>query len=287
MYGMKFLWPFEVSLKTINGNENYKYNFSITSETSYLDEVSIDSIEKTVTINSLKAKNEEDYRFRILTEINNLKLNPLKIRQQGFIERLHGLTEDIDITITKRGVIKSINNKNEIIDKWVSLKEKLTHKFKGSKVERYLSKLEEKIHNEEEFLNDMNQNRLLGFLWNNQYSIYTKEANTIVKTKEHLQTIEYYPLYVDESLVWVGDKEASPIKIEIRGEINERTPISIIKKYFKRKKGLVEADLELKEYSGYYILNKDTGWIENSNFTMSLSYGQGYTKTQHIQLQRL
>jgi hypothetical protein len=251
-----------------------------------LNDISVDSIEKTITINSLKSKDEEDYRFRIQTEVNNLKLDPLKVKQQGFVERLHSLTEDIDITITKQGLIKSINNKEEIIDKWIALKAKLTHKFKGSKVERYLGKLEEKIYSETEFLNDINQNRLLGFLWNNQYSIYTKTANTIVKMKEHLQAIEYYPLYVDESLIWVGDKEASPIKIEIKGKINERTPISTIKKYFKRKKGLVEDDLELKEYSGYYTINKDTGWIEDSSFTMSLSYGKGYTKTQQIRLQK-
>lgn len=287
MYDMKFLWPFEVFLKTINSEESYKYRFFLTSEINCLNDTSVDSVEKIITINSLKTKDENNYRFRIRTEVNNLELDFLKVKQRGFIERLHSLTEDIDISITRQGVIKSINNKEEVIDKWIVLKAKLASTFKGSIVERYLNRLEEKIYDDKEFLKDIGQNRLLGFLWNGQYSIYAKTANTIVKPKEHLQAIEYYPLYVDESLTWIGDKEADPIKIKISGELNERTPNSMIKKYFKRKKRLTEDNLILQDYSGYYIMNKDSGWVEDSRFTMGLAYGQNYTKTQQIQLQRL
>ncbi|MGB1283812.1 MAG: hypothetical protein ACPG44_05035 [Polaribacter sp.] len=288
MDNAKFLWPYEISLKALNKNETYNYMFSLNSEIKYGNMISKDYIKKRIQIKQLKPKKEDHYRFKINTEINVFLLDLLKIKQQSFYERLHNLTEELDITITKKGIILFINNKDKIIEKWEILRHRLLKKFKGSIVENYLNKLDEKLNNEEELLNDIKQNRLLGFLFNNQYSMYgNSNKNTITKTKKHIQTIEYFPVIIDESLSWVGNKESEPIKISINGKINKHTPVETIKKYFKRKNKFEETNLQLKKYLGNYCINKKTGWIDEANFTMDLAYTDNYNKTQQIELLRL
>lgn len=287
MYGMDFIWPFEVFLEELEKREGYTYSFSLGSETHCLGTNSRDYIEKKIVLKPVSSKKQKEYRFEIATEITNFSLDAIKFKQQSFFEKLHALTAELDVSLTRRGLLTAIHNRDKIIAQWKVLKPKLLSKYKGRVVEVYINALENKLYDEKAFLRDIAQNRLLGFLWNNQYQIYGNTSKTITKTKEHLHAIAYFPLYVKETLTWVGDEEASPIPLAIQGVLDEKTPVSTIKKYFRRKKEIKEHPLELKKYSGHYFFNKETGWIEDSDFVMQLGYGEDYLKTQHIKLQKI
>lgn len=288
MGDIKYIWPYQVFLKPVQECDTYTYRFYLTSINKCENIISKDSIDKTIKLTALKCKNKAHYRFKIKTEINHFKLNSIKIKQHSFYEKLHALTSDIEITISKTGAIISIDNTAEIFKKWRYLKVLLLRKYKGFVVENYLEKLEEKLYNKNYFLNDIKQYRLLGLLWNKQCDIYSKPGvKKITKTKKHLQTIDYYPVFINESLTWISGKEENPINITINGSIDKKTQVDLIEKYFLHKKKYKESSLELKKYQGNYCIDMETGWINEANFEMHLTYGSSYSKIQQIKLKQI
>ncbi|MEM0940632.1 MAG: hypothetical protein AAGI25_12705 [Bacteroidota bacterium] len=243
-------------------------------------------LEKEITVKQSHQHGEATNLYHVATTLKKLDLGSELAKQEKFSKGLYQLLDELSIVVNESGTITSIANHYNILKKWEKVKRSALDAFKGPAVVKYLDTIEAKVQDENKLLGDINQYRLLGFLWNGLYRDY---SSPVKRQKAHLQSINYLPLAVDETFTWLDDgtEDANPVYIEFFGEIEE-TGLSNkkINKFFRRK-GYPSATFQLMQYEGLYEMDTATGWLRKGDFTMLASYGHEYVKSQTITIKRL
>ncbi|MBL4745805.1 MAG: hypothetical protein JKY08_05505 [Flavobacteriaceae bacterium] len=279
----KFIPSKSIVLNLIKSVYERKYVFSLASTILDKGETISEFLEKEIAIELLKDPNPTNI-YCVNTDIKKLTLDPIKIKQENFKQRLQELVSKLTIATDETGSIISINNHDTILKQWEQIKKAALATFKGAMVEKYLQGLEEKINNEQKLIEDIKQSRLLGFLFSGLYKDY---SSPIQKQKTHLQAVNYFPVIVNETYTWVEKNENDKIHIKMEGLINEiEMPTKKINTFFQRK-GYSKGQLELTEYEGNYKIDSETGWINQADFKMTLKYGADYLKSQTISIKQL
>ena len=243
----------------INFNpKNSKLKYSV--EIDIDDNVNLNIISYNVEVSYTKEPINKYYLAEVI--ITNFRLNfqtPDAVMEILALKCRESIEKCIFRINTKNEIIE-IENHQEILQRWYTIKESLIHENEGEIFEKYISIFENNILNEDSLLVKIKKN-----LFINQYffPIFNEPYHNLNKNND--EQFSFFNLDYQEQVV---------LEVENKGIFDENEMAIISKKLMANKeKHLL---LPIESYASKYILNKNTeiAIIEGafSNFNNKYSY---------------
>jgi len=214
------------------------------------------------------------------------KLDGKLKKQEKLIEQLSAISNELIIGVDQRGQINTIQNHDEIKDKWGVLNNNLKNRHQGDLVQGYIDAIGEKIENKQRLVNDIKQYRLLGFLFNGMLSVPFQQNQTLKRERVINNTIHCLPIGVSEEVYLAEDNEHTrELTYELCGTLEAFSDKAQdrINKYLKYYE-IAQGKIILSQYDGYYKLDKSTAWVKEAFLRLRLTNNRGYERNMKFNL---
>jgi len=227
-----------------------------------------------------KTSSSED--LIIKSKLVNISLDSKFKKQEQLSEQINEVINNVHLQI-KNNEFVAVKNHQEIILKWKTLKKELIKKYKGDSVAHYFNGLSRRIENQDSLLKNFNQLKGFGLLLKAPFSNY--KVNKSLKQKRNIDhMVGKLPLSFDEEILYKGF-ENSELTFSIKGALaHEQAYPNKIKNYFTRLNLSKDNNLKLNTYSGRSQYNNKTGFPNNKELTIAMSYGNYYKKELNYNL---
>lgn len=281
---VKFVTHYTPALAYKETEKPLVYTFEINEET-HLNEYALSNNYTQELHVELLYKGNKGYNFKIQTINSNFVLDKTLIQQGKLLNDLAKLTEQIELTVTKNGTIKS-NDYKVVLKKWEDLKPNLLKTHQGNQASAYINGIDTKMKNEELFLTELKQVKLFGLLFNGYQAVHIKDTPKYCKISNCIHCL---PVMFKETIQAVKENEQLEEKhISIIGSmqnIEEETQVRI-QKYFTYF-GVSNNPIFLSNYQRNVVLDIKTGYPKSVALELELTNASGYTRKQSYNLKRI
>lgn len=248
----------------------------------YTKESSSDILENefSQTIEVYLAGEDGGFEFDITVCNEKYKLDTKIVHQEKFIQQLAALTQHVQVLVDSLGNIVAINNHKSILKKWDKLKPQLAQNNKGAIINAYIEQIEAHIKNKTFFVNNLNQYRLFGLVFNGFLNIPFDDERIKTRQRTFEQTIRSIPVTINETVKLVGEKlETDLLEYQITGKLSpiDKADLKRINAYFEYF-DMPGSSIYLQNYLGSYTVNKYTAWTECATIQLQLTNGRGYER---------
>lgn len=274
-------------LKIVPTEQSVAYTQKINSEIFCKDRRQEQSLEKQICVGITSCEGDF-FNVSIHTKKLKLQLDSVLKKQEDLSTEISTVIDMIQFSMNHQGKLFSILNHEEIVHKWYGIKENLCKYYKGQATERYLIGLEKKILNHDKLLNDCEQYRLYGLLFNEMYNgTYTNDGVEGAVRERDLQNAVYQlPLVINEKVLFQAENDIE-ILLRIDGKLNPEQPYySKINNLFTRKNIQSIQGIKLDQYEGSYKYHKKNSFLNKIDLNIATSYGQEYYKKQQYSIKR-
>ncbi|GAA0872271.1 hypothetical protein GCM10009117_14180 [Gangjinia marincola] len=224
----------------------------------------------------------------ITTKLYKVTLPSVLKKQEELILKISSLIDRLECVMDHQGRLSRLLNHREIMDHWAALKPKLMNQYKGSGVIGYIKGIEKKISNPSELLDDINQYRLFGFLFNGLYREYSSETSENPSNIKRIENAVFGLHYDVEERLELHQNKDDQMMVIISGQ-NANAPSQ--EKRFNtmmlNKNVYGGVELVLDTYHGNYLFSRSSGDVRNASLCMETSHGKNYKKKQEYEIRLL
>jgi len=229
---------------------------------------------------AFQTKSSNTYGFDITTTNQKLTLDKSLASQRPLLEDLSPLTSEVSLTVNQKGNIVGYNDK-EILDKWKPLKEKLLGRYKGKLPSAYINSIGKRIEQKDLFLQELQQAKLFGLLFNGYQQAHQKEASRTHKESLMVHCLSaYFVEEIDSVLETASSKTINYTGSFIAYDEATQSRIKEYLSYF----GITSSDLYVSKYTKKVVLNTQTGLPKSVQYDLELTNGGGYIRRKHYEL---
>jgi len=285
---MRFLInDIELKLQLAASSESYLQK--ITSEVFLNGKTTINSSEKTLSLEISRKKNQLP-QINIKSKNHAIALAPLLKKQEAMTIKMATLTDSVILGIDANGDIDTIHNHHIIKQKWDILKKELAKQYEGDIMEIYCFGIDKKINDSKKLISDFKQARLFGLLWDNLYGDYTDDKSVIKKrTKRIDNCVNHIPIIINEDIFCnLIDDNNGIVELQIKGQLNkEETYIKKIENHFIREGAKKEARFALSKYNGLFQFDIKSGLLKKGSLLIETVFGEYYKKKDQFDIQNI
>ncbi|MFV0345383.1 MAG: hypothetical protein ACK5IQ_03930 [Bacteroidales bacterium] len=259
------------------------YTLEIDDETYLNDYELVNNYRQDLQLN-LCYIGEQDYNFDISTINRDFSLSK-DLKQQGkLIEVLANLTEDINLRVTKKGAIKSLNH-SAVLKKWENIKTQLLQIYKGTQARGYIDGIDTKIRDEALFLDDIRQVKLFGLLFNKYQAAHETDPPRFCKVSNLINCIPVTFKEIIRETKEDSEKDEKLILISGTMEGLEDDVEDRIRKYFTHV-GVQYTPIVLSQYKRTVTLDLSSGYPKSVTLDIELKNDDGYIRKQNFNLKQ-
>ncbi len=259
------------------------YTFTIQDETHFKERAIINKYKQKLEVKLLANFMKKGYKFEVKTSDFDFNMDKTLKPQEKFIESLAALTENLVLKLNQDGSLISVNSK-KVLKKWDDLKEKLFNSHKGNQAQAYIKGVDTKIKDENLFLEDLKQPKLLGLLFDSYQKGHRKDISQVVKINNLIHCL---PVNFKETVESIEEDETLQEKyIVSKGSMEEISNINKerIMKYFNYF-DIENTPVYLSYYKRKTVLDLQTGYPKSAILDIELTNGEGYVRKQHFNLE--
>lgn len=194
---------------------------------------------------NIEDKSKLAYVFQIDIEHICLKLSPALRKAADFIRRANYIYDWIEVSVNKKGVVKSVENLQELRTTWPDLRKKIEADYKGGAVVPYLDEKETVLSSDEAILPCLYTYLNFGMIFPR---IPAKHGDDWANSRQVFFS-EYETETVEEKITYAG--------------LNDDK-----RRYNVWWCNSDESAMKMVDGKGYYIMNRDSIFPESAKFQM-------------------
>ncbi|MBW1295645.1 hypothetical protein [Aquimarina litoralis] len=170
---------------------------------------------------SIEEDEEQPYIRSVKIEIekDTFKFSDGSFAMQDIIKRTASVYETISLELSYKGKIVAIQNIEDLQQRWSSLKEYLTAKYKGDQVERFIQKTDDILNSEDEIIKDLLLYQNFGGLLKSIYQKYS--SDTCSQTSQYLTT-KYGKVTTKEEFLLQSANETEDVQLQLQSHYPEK-----------------------------------------------------------------
>ncbi|MEM6737697.1 MAG: hypothetical protein AAF620_16665 [Bacteroidota bacterium] len=234
----------------------------------------------------MNTRSMDGYEFSCTVSDLNFEMDKTLAKQKVMLLELSELTQHLEIALNPEANIIDLINYKKIWKKWERLKTKMKQRNQGALAHGYIDAVSKKLDDKSKFLQDIQQYRMLGLIFNGLQGKFFNGRHKLVRARTYQNMIHCLPLHVEETVQQTSHLiETAPFQFEMTGVLKPiaETPKSRMKKYFQYY--LINGNaLALDKYDGTYTINPATGWINEARLSILLSNHAGYEREFYYHL---
>ncbi|MBQ4805577.1 hypothetical protein J8L88_22125 [Aquimarina sp. MMG015] len=190
-----------------------KYLIESTNFINYSGEIRC-SRKKEVSL-SMEYNEDQPYiRFvNVEIENDNFQFSDGSFAMQDIIKRTASVYNKLNLQVSYKGQILSIDNMDELQEKWSKIKMYFESKYKGNQIQRFILKTEAILNSEEEIIKDISLYHNFGGLIKSIYQKYSSDSCSI--TSQYLST-KYGKVSTEEDVLLQSAKETEDIQLQLQ-----------------------------------------------------------------------
>lgn len=235
------------------------------------------------------ARMTDEYDFQCTASDWHFELDETLKKQQLMLLELSELTQHLRVDLNTECQVTNIFNYKEVWKKWQQLKIKLKQRHHGAQAQGYLDAIDKKMEDKQKLIQDMQQYRMLGMIFNGLHGVYFNGRQKFMREYTHHNVVHCLPVYISETVSQTPHlMETDPFRFELTGVMKpiEAHLKTRMEKYF-RYYSIDGGELSLERYEGHCTINSMTGWMDDARLSIFMSNHTGYEREFHYHLQKL
>ncbi|TPN85420.1 hypothetical protein [Aquimarina algicola] len=230
-------------------------------ETYTLDSFYPVNYSKSITCNCKKeviveitSKEETPYMryLHIYVSHSYFKFSEGSLAMRDILKKVASIYNRIRISISHQGEIKSIDNIEELQEKWKEIKSYIAERYKGEYVERFVQKTDETLADESKIIEEIASYTHFGLLLKPLYQQYSSEKSIILP--QQLQT-RYGKIVVDQKISLTSVEDTGQVKLNLSAQ-------------HPKKEEYINAE------ESFTFLQQKNSWIESAAISINENYGR-------------